>query len=104
MPAPFITTPVVSLSLREISAAQWEAKWLSRNGPAEHRANFALLATALKKYTLGRDNSVTLEERVMREIIERLEDIGKRMRLADPRTSLGLSLIRELLGLARAER
>ena len=104
MPAKFIRTPTVSVSLKEISAAQWEAKWLSRNGPAEHRANFALLAAALKKYTLGRDNSVTLEERVMREITERLEDIGKGTTLADPRTSLGLSLIRELLGLARAER
>ena len=104
MPAPFIRTPTVTVSLKEISAAQWEAKWLSRNGPAEHRVNFALLAATLKKYTLGRDNIVTLEELVMREITERLEDIGKRTTLADPRTSLGLSLIRELLGLARAER
>src|SRR5688500_11818177 len=104
MPAPLIRTPTVRVSLRGISAAQREAEWLSRNGHAEHRMNFALLATALKKYSVGRGSIAILDEPVSVDVAERVDDIGKRPGLADPRTSLELSFIRELTGLARAER
>jgi hypothetical protein len=99
----FIKTPAVRVSRRGISAAWCEAQWLSRNGPAEHRMDFTLLASTLKKYAVACGNIVALEPSALREIAERLEDMVARTGLADPRTYMAVFLIRKITGLSREE-
>jgi len=101
MLAKFIKTPAIRVSRKGVSAAWSEAQWLSRNGPTEHRMDFALLASTLKKYAVACGNIVALEPSVLREIAERLEDMVTRTGLTDPRTYMAVFLIRKITGLSQ---